>query len=43
LLGKEAEVRRFSLREMQRNLLGVCLRSGEGLQLQLLSDGSGAD
>ncbi|MGI9430483.1 MAG: hypothetical protein ACR2NM_17615, partial [Bythopirellula sp.] len=30
---KEAEVRRFSLREIQRDLLGVCFSSGEGLNL----------
>ncbi len=32
LLEKESEVRKFSLRTMQRRLLGVCLCSGEGLE-----------
>jgi len=31
LFEKETEVRRFALRELQRQHLGVCLRSGEGL------------
>lgn len=34
LLEKESEVRRFSLRAMQRRLLGVCLSSGEGLGVE---------
>ncbi len=34
LLEKESEVRRFSLRAMQRRLLGVCLCSGEGLGVE---------
>ena len=34
LLEKESEVRRFSLRALQRRLLGVCLASGEGLGVE---------